>query len=59
LPSIAPVVERAVQQVAGKAAGVDLDHGELAASVKDAVKQAVKSTVKEMVEEAAAEKELV
>jgi cardiolipin synthase len=59
LPSIAPVVERAVQQVAGKAAGVDLDHEELAASVKDAVKQAVKSTVKEMVEEAAAEKELV
>ena len=54
---VVPMVEKVVQQVAGKATDIDLDHEELEASVKDAVKQAVKVTVKDMVEEAAGQKE--
>ena len=53
LPSVAPVVEKVVQQVVGDGSNVELDHAEVEASVKDAIEHAVRTTVKQMVEEAA------
>jgi phosphatidylserine/phosphatidylglycerophosphate/cardiolipin synthase-like enzyme len=51
LPSVTPVLEKAVQLVVGKATDIELDHEGIEASVKNAVEKAVKVTVKEMVEE--------
>jgi cardiolipin synthase len=51
LPPVAPVVEQAVQQIAGSEANVALDHKEVEATVKDAVEEAVKGLVREAIEE--------
>ena len=50
LDGIAPVVERALQEVAGKAVEVELDSEGLEACVKAAVKSAVSETVRDFVE---------
>src|SRR5215469_13184201 len=50
LDGIAPVVERALQEVAGKEVEVELDSEGLEACVKAAVKSAVSETVRDFVE---------
>jgi hypothetical protein len=49
LAPVAPAVEAAFQQVAGKATDIDLDPEDVELSVKEAVMQAVKQTVTELV----------
>ena len=49
LAPVAPAVEAAFQQVAGKATDIDLDLEDVELSVKEAVKRAVKQTVTDLV----------
>jgi hypothetical protein len=51
LPSVAPVVEQAVQQIVGDQATIELDPKEVQATIKDAVKKAVKGLVRELVDD--------
>lgn len=54
-PRVAPVLEQAVKQVMEHNSGLELNHKEVEATIRDAVQDAVKETVRGMVEEAAAE----
>jgi phosphatidylserine/phosphatidylglycerophosphate/cardiolipin synthase-like enzyme len=55
LPPVAPVLNIAVREMVGAAAGVEFDADEVEEIVKDAVKEVVKEVVKDAVEEAVAQ----
>ena len=53
MPPVKPVYDTTVRELAGAAPGVNLNHAEMEATVKQAVKDAVRQVVRDFVEEAA------
>ena len=57
LPPVAPVLEVMVEELSGSKTQIEIDPGELEATVKDAVKSAIQDAVASAVEQASKEAE--